>query len=179
MLALVMTAMSCVNRVTPPARPDEPITVILLDHGRHPSLMLPRDRNEETWGRYSYGEWRWYAEGRGNVFGAFSAMLWPTRGALGRQLLHADQSVQVHFVRMHPIEVSSKRAHRLAQKLDAVFEADGREPRHNPDFHAEFVPHPRAYSIFNQSNKVMADWLQELDCEVRGPVLYSKWRIVK
>ncbi len=168
---------SCANRITPPSHPAQPVRVILLDHGRHPSLMLPRVGDE--WARYSYGEWRWYAEGRASVWRVFPTMLWPTQGTLGRQVLTIDEMVRVDFIRVHTLTVSSERVDQLMQELDTVFEAGREQARYNPVFRAEFVPHPRLYSLFNQSNKVMAEWLRDLDCEVRGPLLYSTWRIME
>ncbi len=177
LLSSLLVTVSCANHITPPSRPAQPVRVILLDHGRHPSLMLPRDGDE--WARYSYGEWRWYAEGRAAIWRVFPTMLWPTKGTLGRQLLTVDDMVRVDFVRIHTFTVSSGRVDRLMRDLDTVFEAGREQARYNPDFRAEFVPHPRSYSLFNQSNKVMAEWLRDLDCDVRGPLLYSTWRIVE
>lgn len=60
LLLVLLLLAGCAGRLTPPEAPVSPVTVYLLDHGRHASLVLPR--REGGMVRYSYGEWRWYVE---------------------------------------------------------------------------------------------------------------------
>jgi hypothetical protein len=41
----------------------------------------------------------------------------------------------------------------------------------------EFVKHPRRYTYFSNSNHMVADWLAELGCTVRGPAFSSRWKV--
>ncbi len=181
-LAMLIAGTACVNRVIPPARPTDPTSVFLLDHGRHPSLVIPRKENE--WVRYTYGNWAWYAEGRTHVFKALAALCWPNKAALGQQrlapaddLFHPAGPIGEGIVRVYSIHVSAERARRLDDRLEELFMAGREEKLYNPEWGVEFVPHPRAYWIFYQSNTVVAEWLEEMGCEVRGPALFSKWKI--
>ena len=50
----------CVATVTPPSRPEEPVTVHLVRAARHAALLLPCDGGRIV--EYGFGEWGWYAE---------------------------------------------------------------------------------------------------------------------
>ena len=40
-----------------------------------------------------------------------------------------------------------------------------------------FVPHPDPYSMFHNSNRVVAGWLEQLGCRVEGTTLLSVWQL--
>lgn len=184
LLAMLVWGTACVNRVIPPARPSDPTTVFLVDHGRHPSLVLPRDDGE--WIRYTYGNWAWYVEDRTHFFSAFSALFWPNKAGLGRQRLaatgdmfHPAGPIEEGVVHLYRLRVSSERVRMLDDALTDLFAERKNAMIYNPVWDLEFVPHPRAYWIFHQSNKITAQWLEELGCEVRGAALFSNWRITE
>jgi hypothetical protein len=172
----------CVGRVMPPPAPDEPVDIYLLDHGRHSSLVLPREPSGKV--RYSYGEWGWYVEGRRHLLAGAAAMLWPTTSGLGR-MEHEEVTLPGDFsllapeglVRAYPLEAELDRVAALRQELDAHFDAPHIEPVFSEEFGLEFVPYPRGYWMAHQSNLVTAEWLRRLGFEVRGIPWLSNWEI--
>jgi hypothetical protein len=172
----------CVNRVIPPVHVADPVRVYLVDHGRTPSLVLPRP--DDTMGRYVYGDWRWYAQGRTGIGSGVAALLWPTRGGLGREVIHQAVSagdvveqigVEVHAI--YPLIVERELAERLQSRLDGIFAERADTMVHNPGNQLTFVHHPDRYTYFWNSNHQVASWLRELGVEVRGPAMNSMWEV--
>lgn len=162
----------------------EPVDVYLLDHGRHSSLVLPREQGGVV--RYSYGDWRWYVEGRRDLPAGVAAMLWPTDAGLGRGIYpEFEASASDRFRRLAPEglvdvytwQAEAWRVRALRRRLDAYFERAESEPVASEKYGLEFVPHPRGYSAIHQSNLVVARWLRELDFDVRGVPWLSNWRV--
>ncbi|MCE8015389.1 hypothetical protein HOP62_04780 [Halomonas sp. MCCC 1A17488] len=174
----------CVGHVLPPepSSLDRPVEVYVLDHGRHASLVLPREEGGMV--RYSYGEWRWYVEGRRHWPAGAAAMLWPTASGLGRgEYPGVDSPEQFHRLapegldEVYPIQAEAGRVLALRRRLDGHFERAAVEPVPSEEFGLAFVPHPRKYSAVHQSNLVVARWLRALDVEVRGSPWFSRWRV--
>lgn len=182
---IVLLTIACTPAViAPPPAPEDPRPVFLLDHGRHPSLVLPLGDTATV--RYAYGEWRWYAERKTGVLRAFPAVWWPTPAALGRRVLavppdsaalHGALGVGVEH--LYAFEAAADRVARLRARLDSLFSLGRRDTLiHNRVYDLDFAPHPDAYWGLHNSNQVVAAWLQELGFRVEGPVLFSRWRIV-
>lgn len=176
-LAVPLLAGCATTLVTPCGSPPRQ-TVYVLDHGRTSSLALP----DETGGfvRYVYGDWRWYALNETTVSAGIAALLWPTQGALGRAAspsrFTADDAPAA-YEQMHVLEVEAKRVQRLRRRLDALYTVSADRRVHNSLYDMDFVPYPQPYSALHNSNQVIAAWLEELGCEVRGPALWSNWRV--
>jgi hypothetical protein len=170
------------TQVYAPVNPTEPASVFLLDHGRHTSLVVSTpDGGLE---RYAYGDWRFYAEGRTSARHAAAALLWNTAGAVGRSRLGGPataegvrRQVPLVIVALHELQVERARVEAFRLRLDAIFSAAPRR-RYSPDAGLEFVPHPRDYNFAHNSNRVIANWLTELGCEIRGWPLVARWRII-
>jgi hypothetical protein len=182
LLLALLGLVGCAGRLTPPEASVAPVTVYLLDHGRHASLVLPR--REGGMVRYSYGEWRWYVEGERHLLAGASALLWPTASGLGRGV-HETITTRGELaglapeglVRVYPLVAEEARVVALKRRLDAHFEAPGVAPVYSEEFDLAFVPYPRAYWLTHQSNLVTARWLRSLDVEVRGIPWLSNWRL--
>lgn len=56
----VVSLAGCVAHVQPPRVERGAQKVFLVDHGRHPSLVLPHGEGRAV--RYAYGDWKWFAE---------------------------------------------------------------------------------------------------------------------
>ncbi|BES69061.1 hypothetical protein RE428_00790 [Marinobacter nanhaiticus D15-8W] len=170
----------CSNRLLPPANVEDPVQVHLMDHGRHPSLLLPN--KEGGWIRYVYGEWRWYADDDTGFWRGIQAMLWPTQAAIGRLSIDhlprpgRSEAIPEGFLRLYSFEVATQRAATLRKRLDSHFEEPERQT-FQPRYNLYFVPYPESYWVFNQSNQVMKRWLEELGAEVHGPGLFSEWQL--
>lgn len=173
---------ACATVVVPPVGPNEPRPVFLLDHGRHASLALPgRDGGVV---RYSYGDWRYYARAKTGVLEASTAVLWPTRAGLGRRVLPGPPAaaairrhVKVWIEHLYELIVGLQEIEGLRARLDSIYEANLETGIYNSAYDLEFVHHPRSYWAFHNSNQLIAVWLRELGCEVRGPALFSKWKV--
>lgn len=170
----------CSNRLLPRANLEEPVQVHLMDHGRHPSLLLPN--GGDGWTRYVYGEWRWYADDDTGFWRGIQAMLWPTQAAIGRRSIDhlprpgRSEAIPEGFLRLYSFEVAAWRAETLRKRLDSHFDEPERQT-FQPRYNLYFVPYPASYWVFNQSNQVMKHWLEELGVEVHGPSLFSEWQL--
>jgi hypothetical protein len=167
--------------VQPPALVN-PRPVILLDHGRHSSLVLPAADSGVVC--YAYGEWRWYAERKTGVLRAVAAILWPTRGALGRRLLAVEadaaavgRALAVGVEHLYVLEAEADAVNALRTRLDSLFEERRETLLYNEAYDLEFVHHPRPYWLFRTSNQMVAGWLEELGFRVHGPALLSRWEV--
>jgi len=183
LMPLILAALlgGCTTAIVPPAAPQNPQTVFLLDHGRHTSLVLPHSDGVV---RYAYGDWRWYAAGETGLRAGSAAVLRPTPAALGRRLLAGPateegvrQSVGVVIEHLYPLRVETERVARLRDELDALHQANRASLRYNPAADLEFVHHPEEYSAFHNSNHMIAAWLTSLGCEIRGSASVAKWRM--
>lgn len=180
-LVVLVLVTGCTTTVQPPADPANPAPVFILDHGRHTSLVVSTPEGGLV--RYAYGDWRYYAERRTTFLRAVAALFWTTRGALGRRELEGPvtgeqvrNAVPLVIDSLYQLDVDRDRIEALRARLDAVFDAADRE-LYSPDTFLIFVEHPRSYTLRHNSNRVIADWLQELGCEVRGQRLLARWRI--
>ena len=180
LLFLLLVSTGCATSITPPPDPADPVVVHLFDHGRHPSLVLPRP--DGSFVRYVYGDWKWYALADTGFFQAFDAMLLPGPGALGRKLLDSQADFDTLRQRdpaehTHVIRVSRSDAAALDGRLDALFERNAPTATFNSAYDLDFVHHPRSYSFFHNCNHEMKTWLQSLGCRVQGAAVLSKWKV--
>lgn len=181
-LGILAVPLACTTVVVPPAGVAEPVPVFLLDHGRTPSLVLPGESAGMV--RYAYGDWDYYALGNTGWWSGAKALFWPTQGALGRRELaaapHADnvrRHVRVGIENLYTLQIERRDVARLRERLDAVYRAHLNTRLDNPSADLAFVHHPRSYTYFRNSNHVLAEWLEALGCQTRGPAYYSRWRI--
>jgi hypothetical protein len=177
-----MAAVACTNVIVPPRDPLQPRPVFVLDHGRHASLVLPAE--DSLLVRFAYGDWTYYAKAETGASEASAAVLLPTTAALGRRALvepateeGVRSALRVGVERVYEVIVDSARAGRLLEVLDSIFDADRENVIYNSGYDLEFVRHPRRYTIFRNSNWMVADWLRQLGCRVSGLLLFSKWKL--
>lgn len=171
----------CATTIYPPPAVTAPATVAVLDHGRHASLIVEIP-GETRMIRYSYGDWTWYALNQTGAVEATSVMVWPSQGALGRRELAGPPSVEsvsrglrVAIENALFIEVESSAARELIARLDGIYTTSIATRIYNEAYDLEFVHHPEAYWIFRNSNRMVAEWLTSLACEVEGPTILSNW----
>ncbi|QBQ55343.1 hypothetical protein [Nitrosococcus wardiae] len=172
----------CANYVIPPKALEEQRRVFLLDHGRHPSLVLSRADSRLV--RYAYGDWDYYARGKTGFLQGAAALLKPTTAALGRRELPGPPSAPaIRYQVKEGIEsilmilVEADAVEQLQAALEAIYSENLNSLIYNADYDMEFVKHPQPYTLGHNSNQVMAKWLEELGCEVRGWNLSSHWRL--
>ncbi|HET9700136.1 MAG TPA: hypothetical protein VFP70_04360 [Burkholderiales bacterium] len=172
----------CATVVVAPTAPEEPVSVFLLEHGGHASLVLPG--GERGLVRYAYGDLRWYALGQTGPAEGLAALLGETPAALGRRELRgpADaetvrSQVREGIQQLYELRVARARSERLRADLDGIYAANRATLVYSATYDLEFVRHPVPYSARHNSNFVMAGWLTALGCEVQGAGLITNWRV--
>lgn len=184
LVLLVVAFAGCAPvQVQPPPDPDPATQVLIIDHGRHSSLLLP-DADGRHWLRYSYGDWRFYAERRTGPFSALAALAWPTRAALGRQVLAGDhpeealrRDLRVPVREVLALTVDADEAAALREDLEELWRTGQDDRREMAVWDMAFVRHPIPYSLRHNSNRMIALWLAELEVRVsRSPIL-SRWQV--
>lgn len=168
--------------VPDPGEVEAPRPVFLLDHGRHTSLVLTRA--DESMIRYLYGDWRWYALQDTGLCRAFPTLFAETQATLGRRELRGPpeessirRQVPVTIRRVHEMPAPADRIDSLAFRLDKRFRAAIETLHYNADYDLEFVHDPKPYTLGDNSNHVVANWLRQLDFEVTGNPIFGCWRL--
>jgi hypothetical protein len=181
LLALLTACSSTV--VVPPPAPVQARPVFVLEHGQHASLVIPGKTQGIV--RYSYGDWNYYALGDKSISSGLRALQGPTLAGLGRRELKADatpqgvrSAVRVPVAAIHTVLAEASAIEALREKLEDIYRANQASLIYNADIDLEFVHHPVPYSSQHNSNRVVADWLQALGCEVRGPTFVPNWKFL-
>ncbi|HUP44809.1 MAG TPA: hypothetical protein VM779_04765 [Thermoanaerobaculia bacterium] len=164
---------SCTTTIRPPVAVNDPARVLVLTHGISSSLVLPDERGGGV--RFAYGDWRYYALGQTGLCETLAAVLWPTRAALGRQVIEPAMIERLSHEVAVAIVVDRKAVDGLRARLEAIFFQAIDSWVYNPGHRLEFVTHPQPYSLRNNSNRQVARWLRELGAEVSGVPLLPKW----
>ncbi len=180
-LPTVALLAGCTATIVAPGAPAQPRPVYLLDHGRHTSLVLV----DAEWRpvRIAYGEWRWYVEGETGAGRAFGALFRPTPAALGRKPLATGDSARFQdevgsLIRaIVPLQAEAEAVDELLRGIDRLFQAQADSRRFSAALNLEFVIHPEPYTLGNNSNHKVAEWLRELGFEVRGSPMLGRWRV--
>ena len=178
----VLMLSGCSGRIIPPPSPDIPRSVFVLDHGHHSSLVIEDKQGEMT--RYSYGDWRYYAEGKTGFWSGLRAIFVPTKATLGRKQLSGPATLQsiekqmrIAVVGAVPLEAEASAVDALQDKLESIYQQDRTSKIYRPDFDLDFVRYPTPYSILHNSNQVTGQWLTELGSEIEGWPLLSHWQV--
>jgi hypothetical protein len=133
---------------------------------------------------YAYGEWRWYAKMQDQWWRAPAVVLWPTQGTLGRwewRAPGAERQLRNAYDGLIVLELSAEASlvDALVAELDRDFNRRSGESLRNATYRLDFVPHDRAYWLFNNSNHAVKRWLQRLGFEVRGSGIFAEWKYEK
>jgi hypothetical protein len=168
-LGIVQGLLGCTSTVRPPDSPlADPVTVCLVHDERHRGLVVPWP--DGGFVEYGYGEWRWYAELDDAWYRAFPAVLWPTRGALGRRPSDAPDldalRLRWSWLQLLPVTVERHRVDALRTRLEAAFAERAAELYHNAAYGFDFVPSEDGFWCLFNCNDAVAEWLEELGCTV-------------
>lgn len=182
--SILLILAGCSARITPPATPETPRSIFILDHGKHSSLVLSQANGDLI--RYSYGDWRYYAQAQTGLFSGFRAIALPSKAALGRRELpgpataeNVQQQVKVGIENMLSLEAEAEAVDRLLEQLQHKFDASRDSLLYRPEYDLEFVQHPVNYTFRHNSNRVLGDWLKELGSDIHGWPLLSDWKLQK
>lgn len=173
---------ACTTVIVPPPDPGAPVSVFVLDHGYHASLVLPLEAGGAV--RYSYGDWDYYALGRTGLRSGLRALLWHTPAALARQWIAGPleraairRQVSVAVVSMHEVRVEAAAARQLGDELDEVFTLGAPTQHYDGLYDMYFVRHATPYTLAHNSNHMVKRWLERLGCDVSGAAVLSAWRL--
>ena len=176
---------ACTTTIRPPANPVDPVSVFVIDYGRHSSLMIPRadDSGAPTALReYAYGDWNWFARDRSGVLDILPTLFLPTRGTLGRWDWHigADKENVKRFVHCEEIlelHIARRDATALLAELDARYQSHIDTQIESELYQLRFVHHDQPYHLLNSCNLVLMRWLKTLDCDIEGWPILADFRI--
>ncbi|MHC4416344.1 MAG: DUF2459 domain-containing protein [Planctomycetota bacterium] len=175
MIVVAGALTGCTTSIIPPADPADPVSVFVLDYGRHSSLVLP-ETDSHVFVEYAYGDWNWFALDRSRWHDVFPTLFWPTRGALGQRRLpvESDPETILRVVACEDVlevTVSARQAQALFARLHSQFDKHVETLHYQPLYDLSFVHCETAFHLFHNCNHALAGWLRELDCEVRGPAM--------
>ena len=165
----------CTTSIIPPPGPADPLSVVVLDYGRHSSLVLFDDVTQSLV-EYTYGDWDWFALDESEWYDVVPTLFWPTCGALGQRRLHVESSPKtilpvVPCERFLRVTVSERKANDLSAELRSQFEQHSDTLHYQPLYDLNFVQSETAFHLFHNCNHIIAHWLRELGCEVQGPAM--------
>lgn len=157
-----------------------PAAVYLADYGRHSSLILPRPGGARV--EYAYGWWPWFALNHQQWYDAIPLFIFPGEGALARRSLPEDADAEtlrrdLGLEHVELISVEPARAAALLAHLDAAYEAHRDAEIANPATAMTCVPSDRAYSLINNCNTAVTEWLETLGCGLCGQTFLANFDV--
>lgn len=185
----VFVTTGCSTTIVPPDNLQEPKSVYLIDYGRHSGLVLPHpgeprlfeNVDPPPYVEFAFGEWQWFALSREGPIDAIRALLVPSQGTLGVRAVEGSPREHHqpgwHYVEAIPITVERQAALDLSERLARTWHEQHEKMVFNEVNGLSFVPVEKRYSLFSNCNPVLAGWLMELECEIRGAALLSDWRL--
>jgi hypothetical protein len=184
-LVVSVVLIGCTTTVTAPSGVADPVTVLVLDHGHTPSLLMPTPEGRAV--RYAYGDWAYYAKReRHLIWNALPAMAWPTPAGVGRgeleampraEVAAAEEAVNLFVEQVHTVVVERDRAEGLRRELEAHFRERWDDRVRNEPAGLTFVPHDQRYTLFRDSNWMVGQWLREMGAETSGPPWALDWEV--
>jgi hypothetical protein len=179
---VILMLTGCATHVSPPKSVPDPRPVFILDHGRHTSLVLVTPAGSMV--RYAYGDWRFYADEDTSLRSGLAALILRTPATLARRELPGppEEAILLHQLRVgvqeiHVLAVSGARADRLREELDALHALEPERHQYVAVYDFVFAPHPEPYTLWNNSNTKVAEWLRSLGAEVSGVALWPRWKV--
>jgi hypothetical protein len=169
----------CQRTIRAPEDVTDPVSVFVVDYGRHASLVLPDE--EAGLVEWSWGDWNWFALERTGVLDGLRAVFASPLSTLSRRGLNPAPDTQELATRLGAAEVLSldverERAGALLERLEqrwllradeAVTQASGRV----------FVPDDARYSMFNNSVHEIVRWLEALNADVSGSGVTADFKL--
>ena len=179
-LLLALPFAGCATMVIPPAHPAHPTPVFIADYGRHSSLVLPRGDGKLV--EYSYGQFAWYALEKDEWWRVPALLFVPQQGGLGREEWEAPATAwgvkkRRWLEEVLRVEVERDEVEALLARLDARFEAGHGTEFRNDLYGFTFVFDADDYWVGHSCNAAVAEWLEELGCEVPTVALSANYEV--
>lgn len=182
LLAAAVLLAGCANTIHPPEPAAETRRMYLLDIGRHTRLAFGLPDGEFV--EYGYGEWRWYAKMEDSWWRAPPALFWPTQGTLGRRQWRgprAEARLLAEYAGLNVLALPAAegKVAALVARLDRAFRRESARMIYNRVYELHFVPFDRSYSLLNNSNHAVKEWLEQAGYEVRGSGMFARWQLAE
>ncbi|WP_193199033.1 DUF2459 domain-containing protein [Nostoc sp. MG11] len=165
--------------IVPPADPVEAIAIYVVDYGWHSRLVLPSGNGELI--QYAYGDWNYFALNQQDLKNGLAALLLPTQGTLGRRkfsnLAELQQIIQQQDYTLLSLEVAQTKVTQLLKLLDESFNRNIATSIKNSQTGLTLVKNEQKYTLLQNSNHKIVEWLQDLDCQVYGFVMWANFRV--
>lgn len=172
-------------RIIPPTSPEDPVKVWVLGSPvtslfYHNSLILPESSGR--WIEYSFGDREVFAYNRGRLINLAQAVLYPTPAVLGRQTFNTAQwerrkARNPQRGQQLALEVERQQVQTLLEQLNQRYESANSQPQYNPKVDLYFVPDAESYTGWHTCNHLVARWLRQLGCRIRGFVFSGHFRV--
>lgn len=169
----------CTTLVVPPTQPVDPVSVMIVDYGRHSSLIFPSEEGGLV--EFAYGEWKWFALMQNQWHRLPAALFWPTQGTLGRRELanHAAPELAHRIGAQHLFAIMVERT-RMAAVRDSLEQQHASQigqKVYNQTHQLTFVPDEHDYSAFHNCNHGTCEWLESLGCKVGWTALIANFQV--
>ena len=176
---LLLGVAGCATTIRPPAGLKDPVVVVLVDYGKHTSLVLPASGGSVE---YAYGHWGYFALNQNDVCTGMFALCCYSQGTLGRRTIdvapgRATLRGRIHAEELTELAVERAAAERLRAKLDARWELRADTQVANALNGLTFVKDDEDYVCWNNCNHVVLRWLEELGCETSGCGCFADFQI--
>ena len=165
-IAFVAAVGGCQNRPPAFATPSDPVRVYVLDYGRHSSLALPTEDGRLV--EWFWGDWNWFALKNREIGDGVTALFGSPAATLGRRDLGRPDSPEairraVGAVSVTPADVDRARALALSAELVDRYQQNSATEVTHPDGRRFVREADGQYSLFNNSNHAVANWLERLE----------------
>jgi hypothetical protein len=174
-------AAGCATTIRPPADPKDPVVVVLVDYGKHSSLVLPEPAGGSV--EYAYGHWGYFALNENDACTGMFALCCYSQGTLGRRMLEVPPERtalrgRIACEELLELKVERAAADLLRAKLKERWERHADTKVANPLNGLTFVKDDECYICWNNCNHVVLRWLEELGCQISGCGCFADFRIV-
>jgi hypothetical protein len=179
LLTIGFSWLSTPPTIIPPNDVTVPVTVYVMNQDYHSRLILP---TESGFVQYAYGDWEYFALYQQTLQTALAALLIPTQGAFGRRAYPSLRDLQQATTTLYQgsllsFTVSQAKAAQLLDTLNTRFEQKIDTAIVNSLNRMTFVQDHRDYSLLHNSNHEVVEWLEALDCQVQGFILWAGFQV--
>lgn len=170
LMIMLACVAGCATTIRPPADPKDPVVVLLVDYGKHASLVLPAPGGSVE---FAYGNWDYFALNQDDVCTGLFALCCFSQGTLGRRAFDAPAAKawlggRIGGEELIELKVARADADGLRTKLEKRWELGADTKVFNPLNGLTFVKDDEDYICWNNCNHAVVRWLEELGCEVGG-----------
>lgn len=180
LLLLTLGIGGCATTIRPPASLCDPVVVVLVNYGKHASLVLPASGGSTE---FAYGHWGYFALNENDLCTGMFALCCYSQGTLGQRSFdvapcRAGLHGRISAESLTELKVERAKAEELRAKLEARWERYAETKAANSLNGLTFVKDDESYMCWNNCNHVVLRWLEALGCETSGCGCFADFKIV-